>query len=108
MIIILEYNTPDDYIVSTGETHSVREFIVKAFSHKGIHIKWKGNGLDEVGYDEHTGKILIKIDTKYFRPTEVDLLIGDCSKIKKLGWKPEYNFDKIIKTMVDFDCQSIT
>ena len=107
MIIILEHNIPDDYVVSTGKAHSVREFIVKAFSHKGYTIKWKGNGLDEVGYDEITGKVLIKIDKKYFRPAEVDLLVGDCSKMKNLGWKPKYDFDKIVKTMVDFDCQSI-
>lgn len=103
---ILQADEPDDYILSTNEFHSVREFIEKAFALKGFIIKWKGEGLDEIGYDETTGRELIFISEKYFRPAEVDELLGDSTKARtKLGWKPSTTFDELVKEMVDFDCK---
>ena len=103
---MLQVDTPDDYILSTNEFHSVREFIEKAFKLRGFNIKWKGNGLDEIGYDEITGKELIFISERYFRPAEVDELLGDSTKARKeLGWKPEYTFDELVKEMVEKDCK---
>jgi len=105
MWLMLQHHTPDDFVLATGETHSVREFIEKSFLYKGIHIKWKGNGINEIGYDEITKRELIFIDPKYFRPTEVDLLLGDPSKaINILGWKSKTSFDELIKIMIDYDC----
>jgi GDPmannose 4,6-dehydratase len=102
---ILQNDTPDDFVLATGEMHSVREFIEKAFAIKNIHIKWKGEGINEIGYDENTGKEYIFIDTKYFRPAEVELLIGDATKSKTiLGWKPNISFEELVKRMVDKDC----
>ena len=105
MWLILQQDEPDDYVLSTNETHSVREFIEKSFSLKGFNIKWKGNGTSEIGYDSNTNRELIFISEKYFRPTEVDLLLGDSSKARnKLNWKPKYSFDNLIKEMVENDC----
>jgi len=102
---ILQTDNPDDYVLATNEFHSVREFIEKAFALKGFNIKWKGSGLDEVGYDEYTGRELIFINERYFRPAEVEELLGDSTKARmELGWKPSYNFDEIIKEMVESDC----
>ena len=102
---ILQHDTPDDFILATGEMHSVREFIEKAFALKNIHIKWKGEGIDEIGYDEKTGQEYIFIDSKYFRPAEVELLIGDATKAKTiLGWKPNISFEALVERMVDKDC----
>jgi GDPmannose 4,6-dehydratase len=102
---ILQCDHPNDYVLATNETHSVREFIEKAFALKGFDIIWKGDGINEKGYDKNSGKLLIKIDEKYFRPAEVDLLIGDYSKAKKeLNWKPKISFDELVKRMVDYDC----
>ena len=103
---ILQVDKPDDYVLSTNEFHSVREFIEKAFALKGFNIKWKGSGLYEIGYDENTGKELIFVSEKYFRPAEVEELLGDSTKARKeLGWKPEYSFDDLVKEMVDLDCK---
>lgn len=105
MWLILQNDIADDFILSTNEYHSVREFIEKAFSLKGFNIKWKGDGVDEIGYDTNTGKDLIFISEKYFRPAEVEQLLGDCTKAKNLlGWIPEYSFDDLVKEMVDYDC----
>ena len=94
-----------DYILSTNETHTVREFVEKAFALKGYNIQWKGTGVDEVGYDKNTGRELIFISSNYFRPTEVDILIGDSTKARtELGWNPSHTFDEIVKEMVDSDC----
>ena len=102
---ILQYKKPDDYVLATNEFHSVREFIEKAFFLKGFNIKWKGEGLDEIGYDSKTNKELIFIDKKYFRPCEVDELLGDYSKAKKiLNWEPQISFEQLVKEMVEFDC----
>ena len=105
MWLMLQQNEPDDYVLATNKTISVREFIVKAFAIKGIEIEWKGEGVNEVGYDKKTGKIYIEISEKYFRPTEVEILLGDASKAKrKLGWEPTTSVDKIIEEMVLIDC----
>ena len=102
---MLQADKADDYVLATNEYHSVREFIEKAFSIKGFNIKWKGKGLDEIGYDEKTGRELIFIDKRYFRPAEVDELLGDSTKAtKNLGWKRDYTFNDLVKEMVDKDC----
>jgi GDPmannose 4,6-dehydratase len=103
---ILQHDTPDDYVLSTNEYHSVREFIEKSFALKGFVIKWKGEGIHEIGYDETTGRELIFISEKYFRPTEVDELLGDSTKARReLGWKCNYSFDDLVKEMVESDCK---
>ena len=103
---ILQADKPDDYVLSTNEFHSVREFIEKAFALKGLNIKWKGEGIHEVGYDEINGKILIRVSEKYFRPAEVEELLGDSTKARtELGWKPEYSFDELVREMVEQDCK---
>lgn len=105
MWLILQQDKPDDYVLATNEYHSVREFVEKAFALKGFNIKWKGEGVDEIGYDENTGKELIFVSEKYFRPTEVDELLGDSTKAKEeLGWEPKTSFDDLVKEMVISDC----
>jgi GDPmannose 4,6-dehydratase len=106
MWLILQNDAgPEDFVLSTNEFHSVREFIEKAFSLKGINIQWKGEGINEVGYDANTGKEYIFISEKYFRPAEVDELLGDSTLAReKLGWAPEYSFDQLVQEMVDADC----
>ena len=104
MWLMLQQDQPDDYIISTGETHAVREFCELAFQEAGITIVWKGEGIHEKGIDSGTGKVLIEVDPRYFRPTEVELLVGDPSKAKdKLGWIPKVNFQELIKMMVSAD-----
>lgn len=108
MWLILQQDKPDDFVIATGETHTVREFVESAFSEVGIDIKWTGNGVDEKGIDEKTGRVLVDINPKYFRPTEVDLLLGDSSKAQtKLKWKREVDFKSLVKMMVDFDLKEI-
>jgi GDPmannose 4,6-dehydratase len=106
MWMILQNDTPDDFVLATGEIHSVREFIELAFKIKGFDIKWKGEGVNEIGYDKVTGRELIFIDPKYFRPAEVDLLHGNSNKaLNKLGWKPKISFIQLINEMVEHDCK---
>lgn len=108
MWMILQNDKPDDYVLSTNEYHSVREFIELSFGMRGFDIKWKREGLDEVGYDSKTGRELIFVNEKYFRPAEVDMLLGDSTKARtELGWKPEYNFIDLVREMVDGDCPQI-
>ena len=103
---ILQVDNPDDYVLSTNEFHSVREFIEKSFALKGFNIKWKGSGLDEIGYDENTGRELIFVSENYFRPAEVEELLGDSTKARtQLGWTPQYSFDDLVKEMVEEDCK---
>jgi GDPmannose 4,6-dehydratase len=103
---ILQADTPDDFVLSTNEFHSVREFIEMSFAMKGFIIKWKGEGLDEIGYDEKTDKELIFISERYFRPTEVEELLGDSTKARTmLGWKPQYSFKELVEEMVLEDCK---
>jgi len=98
---MLQIDKPDDYILATNKNYSVREFIEEAFKVKRINIKWSGEGIDEYGYDDETKKIYIKISEKYFRPTEVEELLGDYSKAKKyLGWEPKITFKELVKEMV--------
>ena len=106
MWLMLQNDKPDDYVLSTNEFHSVREFIEKAFSLKGFNIKWKGEGVNEIGYDENTGRELIFISERYFRPAEVEELLGDSTKARSiLGWKTKYSFDQLVKEMVEQDCK---
>jgi len=102
---ILQADEPEDFVLSTNEYHSVREFIEKAFVLKGFNIEWKGEGIDEIGFDKNTGRELIFISERYFRPAEVEELLGDSTKARtKLGWKPEYSFDELVADMVESDC----
>jgi len=108
MWMMLQHDTPEDYVIATGETHTVREFVEVAFSHVDIEIEWQGEGVDEKGIDKNTGKVLVEVDPKYFRPTEVDLLIGDPSKAKEeLGWEPEVKFKELVQLMVQSDLEAI-
>ena len=109
MWLMLQQSKPDDFILATGETHTVREFVEEAASLLGIELVWSGQGLKECGVDKKTGKSIIEIDPRYFRPTEVDLLIGDASKAKKiLGWQPRVKFKQLTKIMVEAEQQSVT
>ena len=104
--LILQQDSPEDFVISTGEMHTVREFIEKAFLHRGFHIQWKGEGVNEIGYDANTGRELVFIDAKYFRPAEVEQLLGDNTKAKReLGWTPKVTFDELVKRMVTHDCK---
>jgi len=106
MWLMLQQDKPDDYVLASNEFHSVREFIEKAFILKGFNIKWKGKGVNEIGYDENTGRELIFISEKYFRPAEVEELLGDSKKAKdKLGWQNKYSFEELVKEMVQSDCK---
>ncbi len=103
---MLQQDTPDDFVLATGETHTVREFIEESCRLLNIDLEWKGAGVDEKGLDKKTGEIIIEIDPKYFRPAEVDLLIGDCSKAKeKLGWEPQTKFKELVRIMVEADME---
>lgn len=101
---ILQQTQPDDYVLSTGEAHSVREFVECAFGEVGIEIAWRGSGVEEQGFDRKTGRVLVEIDPEYFRPTEVDFLLGDSSKARaKLGWVHKTTFPELVKEMVASD-----
>jgi GDPmannose 4,6-dehydratase len=105
MWMLLQLEKPDDFVIGTGETHSVKEFCEKAFAIVGINITWKGEGVDEVGLNQQ-GEEIIKIDSRYFRPTEVDYLLADPKKANEvLGWKPEYSFEQLVKEMVEKDIE---
>merc|ERR1711879_656856 len=101
---MLQHDVAEDFVLATGETHSVREFVELAFAEIGRTIKWRGEGVEEEGYCANTGDILVKIDPRYFRPTEVDLLLGDPTKAKKkLGWKHKISLEEMCKEMVESD-----
>ncbi len=105
---MLQQPEPDDYVLATGETHSIREFAELAFSHIGRRIVWKGTGADEKGIDEASGEVLIEVDPRYFRPTEVDLLLGDPSKAReKLGWIHRTPFPELVREMVESDLKAL-
>ena len=102
MWLMLQQKAPDDYVVATGETHSVREFVEEAAPYFDFEIEWQGSGMEEKGIDKKTGKTIIEIDEKYFRPAEVDLLLGDASKAKeKLNWEPKTKFKELVKIMCE-------
>ncbi len=104
MWLMMQQNTPDDYVLATGKKISVRKFVELAFAEVGITLKWEGKGINEKGINTATGHIMVEIDPRYFRPTEVDLLIGDASKAKKiLGWEPKYTLEQLVKEMVASD-----
>lgn len=105
MWLILQQNTPDDFVIATGEMHTVREFCTIAFNNVGISLRWEGKGVDEKGIDENSGKTLVEVDPKFFRPAEVDQLLGDPTKAKKqLGWNPcKTSFEELVKIMTDHD-----
>jgi GDPmannose 4,6-dehydratase len=105
MWLILQQEQPDDFVLATNEFHSVREFVEQAFKIKGFDIQWTGEGLNEIGYDSKTGKQLIFISERYFRPSEVEELLGDSNKAKKkLKWEPKIKFQELVKEMVQSDC----
>ena len=104
MWLMLQQEVPDDYVLATGEAYSVRDFIGLAFSLVGRTIEWKGEGADERGYDVATGKLLVEVDPRYFRPTEVDFLLGDSSKARRvLGWQPRTTFKQMVQEMLESD-----
>jgi GDPmannose 4,6-dehydratase len=108
MWLILQQDKPDDYVLATGESHSVREFVEKAFARVGREIVWRGSGVDEKGVDRSTGAVLVEVDPRYFRPTEVDSLLGDPSKARaKLGWRHKTSFDQLVADMVDADIVAV-
>jgi GDPmannose 4,6-dehydratase len=107
MWLMLQQDGPDDYVVATGETHSVREFCELAFSHVGLDLTWKGEGVETEGIGPD-GKTYVRVDPRYFRPTEVDTLLGDATRAKeKLGWEPRIVFTELVKMMVDHDLKEI-
>lgn len=109
MWLMLQQDVPDDYVIATNETRTVREFVEAAFHYAGITVEWHGTGVDEIGIDKSTGKIIVSINKKFFRPAEVDILIGDPSKAEKeLGWKREITFADLVKRMVDNDMELVT
>ena len=108
MWLITQQPDPDDYVLATGETRSVREFVEEAFAQVGKEIVWRGSGVDEKGLDARSGRILVKIDPRYFRPTEVDLLVGDSTKAReKLGWRHKVSFDALVAEMVQADLELV-
>ena len=109
MWLILQNDKPDDFVIATGEMHTVREFCELTFKEVGINIRWEGEGIDEKGINSETNEILIEVDPKYFRPTEVDQLLGDPTKaIEKLGWNPTQTpFETLVKEMVQEDLKLV-
>lgn len=105
--LMLQQDKPQDYVIATGETHTVREFVTLAFKEVNIDIRWQGTGVDEKGIDTNTGKVLVEVNAKYFRPSEVELLLGDPSKAEQeLGWKRKISFQELITGMVQYDLKN--
>ena len=109
MWLILQQEQPDDFVIATGQYHSVREFCTLAFKEVGINLRWEGEGVNEKGVDIATGKVLVEVDPKYFRPAEVDQLLGDPSKAKQLlGWNPQKtSFEELVRIMVQHDMKKV-
>lgn len=108
MWLILQQEKPQDYVLATNETHTVREFVELAFAEVGIEIEWRGTGVDEKGYDKETGKLLLDVNPRYFRPAEVELLWGDATKAEReLGWERKISFKNLVSMMVDADMKEI-
>mmetsp|Transcript_4870 Transcript_4870/g.17675 ORF Transcript_4870/g.17675 Transcript_4870/m.17675 type:complete len:188 (+) Transcript_4870:887-1450(+) len=108
MWLMLQQDEPEDFVVATGETHSVQEFCDIAFAHAGMELRWEGSGLDEVGIEKATGTVRVRVDSRYFRPTEVDVLLGNPEKARtKLKWNPTSTpFKKLVEEMVDSDIEA--
>jgi GDPmannose 4,6-dehydratase len=103
---MMQQDEPDDFVLATGKKITVRKFIDLAFAEIGISLEWKGKEVNEKAYDKATGKVMVEIDPKYFRPTEVDLLVGDASKAKEiLGWEPKYTVEELLKEMIQADLE---
>ena len=109
MWLILQHPTPEDFVIATGEMHTVREFCTLAFQEASIGLRWEGEGVDEKGIDIRTGKVLVEVDPKYFRPAEVDQLWGDPAKAQKLlGWNPrKTSFEELVRIMVRHDLETV-
>jgi len=109
MWLMLQHEQPEDFVIATGEQHSVREFTERAFAHVGIELRWQGEGVQEQGIDQATGRVLVEVDPKYFRPAEVETLLGDPTKAKTLlGWNPQKtSFEELVRLMVEHDVQYI-
>jgi len=108
MWMILQQDKPDDYVLATGESHSVRDFVERAFTLIGRTVVWQGSGIEEKGFDKSTGDVLVEVDPRYFRPTEVDQLLGDPSRARdRLGWRHKTSFDALVKDMVEADVVAI-
>ena len=108
MWLMLQQDEPDDYVLATGESHSVREFVERAFAYIDVTIAWQGAGAAEKGLDKATGKVLVEIDPRYFRPTEVDQLLGDASKARsKLRWHHKTRFETLVRDMVEADIAAV-
>lgn len=109
MWLMLQQDEPGDYVVATNEMHSVREFIEKAFGYLDMPVEWQGEGVEEVGVNAETGEVLVRIDPKYYRPTEVEQLLGNPAKAKdELGWEPKVKFEELVKIMVEADYKLVT
>jgi GDPmannose 4,6-dehydratase len=107
MWMMLQQDKPDDYVLATNSNHSVREFVTMSAKIFGMDIKWQGEQLEEVGIDKKSKKVVVRIDPAYFRPAEVELLIGDYSKAKsKMGWKPKLSFEELVKLMAESDLRA--
>ena len=109
MWLMLQQDQPDDFVIATGESHSVREFCTLAFKEAGIELRWEGAGVDEKGIDLKTGKVLVEVDPKYFRPAEVEQLLGDPTKARTvLGWNPHKTpFEELVRIMVKHDINKL-
>jgi GDPmannose 4,6-dehydratase len=104
MWLMLQQDKPQDYVIATGKTYTVRQFVEYAFEHVGIEIEWRGQGANEVGFDHKTNQELVKVDPKYYRPAEVDLLWGDASKAEReLGWSAKTDLKELVRIMVEYD-----
>ncbi|MCB2261836.1 MAG: GDP-mannose 4,6-dehydratase, partial [Candidatus Thiosymbion ectosymbiont of Robbea hypermnestra] len=102
--LMLQQQEPEDYVIATGEQHSVREFVDAAADEVGISVRWEGGGVDEKGYDQATGACVVCVDPRYFRPTEVETLLGDPSKAEQqLGWTPQISFEELVREMIRED-----
>jgi GDPmannose 4,6-dehydratase len=109
MWLILQHDTPEDFVIATGEMHSVREFCMLAFAEAGIQLRWEGEGVNEKGIDTTTGKVLVEVDPKYFRPAEVEQLLGDPTKARTLlGWNPtKTSFPELVRKMMEHDLKKV-
>jgi len=108
MWMMLQQDTPDDYVIASGETHKVREFVELAFKIAGIELEWEGEGVNEKAYDKKCGSVRVEINPEFFRPAEVDILLGDPSKAEqKLGWRRNVSFEELVRRMVESDIKSL-